>query len=242
MNKKTHLYKRPLNKVHVQPKFLDENASNRTGFQDPKYIVIHEVSLGTGKSPENFNMQHYANKIAEAGQNGSTIGYHYLVGDKEIYQFLEDNVATHHTGTEFGNNNSIGVERLICENVNYEQATHNQAQLIATLMLKHNIPLDNVITHKEMQKRFGNPNQQQCPKQCPARVLAGFRGNLQDFKNEIKRCFEYGWFFNELLDEKTIQNIPNIQKEAQKRRHKEQSKQTTTLNNLTDLAYADFEI
>ena len=84
-------------------------------------------------------------------KDGSTIGYHYLVGDKEVWQFLEDDVATSHTGTPFGNKNSIGVERLICEGVNYEHAIHNQAKLVATLMLKHHIPIQNVLTHKEMQ-------------------------------------------------------------------------------------------
>lgn len=143
-----------------------------------------------------------------------TIGYHYLVGDKDIYQFIEDGVTTSHTGTDFGNKNSIGVERLICKGINYEQATHNQAKLIATLMLKHNIPIENVITHKEMQKRYGNREQKENPKQCPGRMLAGFRGTVQDFKKEIKRCIAYGWLFEDELDLATKEKLPAIQKKA----------------------------
>ena len=202
MSKKMHKYTRPPKEVEVKvtKKILDKNATNRVGEQTPKYIVIHEVSLGTGKSPKNFNMDHYANMIQSYGKNGRTIGYHYLVGDDKVYQFIEDDVATEHTGTKFGNHNSIGIERVICEGVNYEHATHNQAKLVATLMLKHNIPIDNVLTHKHMQKEFGNEEQQKNPKQCPGRMLAGFRGGVQDFKHEIERCFIYGWFFDELLD------------------------------------------
>lgn len=274
MSNKKHMYKRGNKKDEVKSitnKLIDERLPNRKGKQNPTYIVIHEVSLGTGKSPEDYNMQRYANKIIQDAENTiveitneksqekketkmsyydldkkydkeliekaknnivhikdengedvemkikvCTIGYHYLVGDKEIYQFIEDDVATSHTGTAFGNNNSIGVERLICKGVNYEQATHNQAKLIATLMLKHDISIENVITHKEMQRRYGNPEQKENPKQCPGRMLAGFRGTVQDFKKEIKRCIAYGWLFEDELDLETRKKLPDIQRKALK--------------------------
>ncbi len=249
MSKKKHMYIRPPKgdtPVKVEPKFIDYDLPNRQGHQDPTYIVIHEVSLlaskGHYRSPKEFNMDRYANKISEDARNGRTIGYHYLVGDKQVYQFMEDDVATSHTGTEFGNHNSIGVERVICDGVNYEHATHNQAKLIATLMLKHNIPLDNVLTHKEMQRRFGDDEEQRAnPKQCPGRMLAGFRGTVQDFKGEIKRCFMYGWFFNELLDEKTIEEIPQIQ-EIAKKRFAPKKEQKTRIVGLENLKISDLEI
>ncbi len=159
MSKKYHLFKRQPNseeKVKIEQRLLDEKLPSRMGKQNPTHIVIHEVSLGTGRKDESYNMEHYENLINEMGQNGRTIGYHYLVGDKEIYQFIPDDEATCHTGTAFGNHNSIGIERLICKGINYEYAVHNQAELIATLMLKHNIPIDNVLTHKEMQRVYGN--------------------------------------------------------------------------------------
>lgn len=223
MSKKYHIFKRPNKniRVNVEEKILPNNSSNLLGPQVPKYIVIHEVSLGTGKSPSEFNMEHYYKKIYDAGQSGSTIGYHYLVGDNSIYHFIPDNIATGHTGTDFGNHKSIGVERLICKGINYEYAIHNQAKLIATLMLKHNIPLSNVITHKEMQLRYGSEERRNNPKQCPGRLIAGFRGTLNDFRTEIKRCFMHGWFFNELLDKKTINKIPDVMAWAQRKYREE---------------------
>lgn len=222
MSKKYHIFKRPKNlSIKVEEKILPKNSSNFLGYQEPKYIVIHEVSLGTGKSPAEYDMEHYYKKIYDSGQSGSTIGYHYLVGDKTIYHFIPDNVSTAHTGTTFGNYNSIGIERLICKGINYEYAIHNQAKLIATLMLKHQIPLNHVITHKEMQLRYGSAERKNNPKQCPGRLISGFRGTLNDFKTEIKRCFMYGWFFNELLDEKIILKIPKIMAQSKNKYQEE---------------------
>ena len=56
--KKYHIFKRPDRniKVNVEEKLLPSNSSNLLESQIPKYIVIHEVSLGTGKSPVEYNM------------------------------------------------------------------------------------------------------------------------------------------------------------------------------------------
>lgn len=65
-----------------------------------------------------------------------------------------------------------------------------------------------------MQKRYATDERKENPKQCPGRMLSGFRGTVQDFKNEIRRCFLYGCFFTELLDEKQIAFIPKLQEIA----------------------------
>ena len=111
MSNKHKNYIRPNFEVKIEEKLLPLGSANRTGKkQVPEYIVIHEVSLGLGKSPENYNMDHYANLIESQGKEGRSIGYHFLVGDKKIYQFIKEDEATDHTGTLEGNNNSIGIE------------------------------------------------------------------------------------------------------------------------------------
>ncbi|MDD3392115.1 MAG: peptidoglycan recognition family protein [Bacilli bacterium] len=158
MSQKYSNYKHSNNEIAIEEKLITYGMNNRSGLkQIPRYIVIHEVSLGIGRSPETYNMDYYAKKIQSDGENGITIGYHFLVGDKCIYQFLKEDEATHHCGTFEGNNNSIGIERLICQGIDYEQALHNQAKLIATLMVKWNIPIENVVTHKKIQQLF-TPN------------------------------------------------------------------------------------
>ncbi|MBQ9833827.1 MAG: N-acetylmuramoyl-L-alanine amidase [Bacilli bacterium] len=158
MSNKYDFYQKQEVDVTFEKRLLPEGFPNRSGEkQVPEYIVIHEVSLGLGKSPRRFNMDRYLKKIFLDGFKGSTIGYHFLVGDEKIYQYLLEDEVTHHTGTKEGNRNSIGVERLICEGINHESALFNQAKLIATLMVKYNIPLDHVVTHRAMQKDIYNP-------------------------------------------------------------------------------------
>jgi len=172
MSQKYDYYKQP-EKTEFIEKLIPYGLPNRSGKEQiPEYIVIHEVSLGLGKSPKNYNINHYANQIVEQGKSGRSIGYHYLAGDKEIYQFLKDTEATDHTGTKEGNSNSIGIERLICEGINYEHALFNQAKLAATLMIKWNIPIEKVVTHKMMQELFPNKN-------------SGYELKIKDFNPEI---------------------------------------------------------
>ena len=221
MSKKQHIFKRKKNPSVVVNKFLPPESTLMTGDQNPTHIVIHETSLGTGRSPENYDLTHYTDMLKEYSKNGRTVGFHYLVGDTQVYQFIPDTKSTDHTGTVFGNHNSIGIERLICKGIDYESAVHNQAQLVATLMLKYNIPIQNVYTHKQIQMEYGSEKVKSTPKQCPGRLISGFRGTVQDFKHEVERCFEYGWFFKELLTPEQIKEIPElmrIAKEAEIRR------------------------
>lgn len=198
-NKGYNLREFDRNKVVVVNHIIPEQGyANRSGKkQIPKYIVIHEVSLGLGRSPEKYGMQHYKDKIYKDGIEGSTIGYHYLCGDEVVYQFIPDDEVTCHTGTE-GNRESIGLERIICKGTDYSRALFNQAKLAATLMYKWNIPFDRVITHKKMQEEI-YPKEN--PKKCPNRAIAGQFGGVEALKAEIIRCFQNGWFFGELLSE-----------------------------------------
>lgn len=195
--KKLKKYKlsKDINAVKVSERIIPFYCeSRRLGHQVPKYIIIHEVSLNLGRTPDGYNMEHYENKIVEAGLDGSTIGYHYLCGDKSIYHFIPDDEKTHHVGCAF-NNYSIGIERLICKGVSYCDALHNQAKLTATLMVKHDIPLENVITHKMAQTICGMEN----PKPCPNRLIAGWYGGFELFKDEIKKCLNNKDLFYEIL-------------------------------------------
>src|SRR5699024_9619372 len=74
----------------------------------------------------------------------------YTVDDKEAWQTLEDNQQGWHAGdgSGSGNTESIGVE--ICENSDgdFQKAVSNAQGLIKDLMDKHNISIDNVVTHK----------------------------------------------------------------------------------------------
>ena len=174
----------------------DKCANKKVHKQVPEYIIIHEVSLGLGKTPSSYNLQHYEEKIINDGLNGSEVGYHYLVSDKEIYHFIPDINATRHTGTDF-NNYSIGIERLVNEDIYFPDALHNQAKLAATLMVKWQIPISNVISH-EQARILCNAE----PKPCPNRMIDGQYGGFTSFYKEIKKCFENRDLFYEVIMEK----------------------------------------
>lgn len=208
MSKKYSNYARPNCEINIEKRLIPLGYANRTGEkQTPKYIVIHEVSLGLGRSPQKYNMEYYENLIRTQGKEGKHVGYHFLVGDKQIYQFIEEDETTNHAGSIEGNK-SIGIERLICEGINYEHALHNQAKLTATLMIKWNIPLTNVKTHKGMIWTF--KPEKEYKKGCPSRMLAGQRGGEEKFRREIIKCFKHKWFFYELFTSEQIESINNI--------------------------------
>ena len=195
--KKTNKYKLSSNidDIKIQERLIPLECSNRNfGYQVPRYIVIHETELGISKYPAMYNMEYYEKKIIDDGMRGSTIGYHYLVGDKSIYHFIPDTEKSHHVGCAI-NNCSIGIERLVCEGISFCDALHNQAKLAATLMVKYSIPLSNVIFHKTAQILCGKEN----PKQCPNRMIVGQYGGFSLFKKEIKKCLKFRNLFFELL-------------------------------------------
>lgn len=171
-------------------RLLPTDSPKRVGKMEPKFITIHEVSLGTDVQPAEKNYQRYYNLLFETP---TSVGYHFLVEanhgeDTRIYQFLETDVVTHHTGSKAGNFQSIGIERMVNVVTDMERAINAQAQLVATLMKVYNIPLHHVVPHK-----FWSG------KQCPARLLAGMYGGWNGFIERVKYYFEKHEFIERVL-------------------------------------------
>ena len=197
MKHKKYKLSKDINKVTVKEKIINDNLSNRLQIkQEPIYIVIHETELGLIKYPKEYNMDYYQNLIISDGEKGNTIGYHYLCSDKEIWHFIPDDEMAHHVGSSL-NKCSIGIERIVCEGISFCDALHNQAKLAATLMVKWNIPIENVISHKTGRILGGS-----LPKECPNRLIAGQYGGFKLFYQEIKKCLQNQDFFYEILDSK----------------------------------------
>mgnify|MGYP005766255867 CR=1 FL=1 len=147
----------------------------------PEYITIHEVSQGTGETPARYNAAYYIKLLEdpEIYRKDPRVAYHFLCDDGRGWQFLPVGVRTAHAGSTAGNS-SIGIERLVNVDIDFEQAIKNQAQLTATLMYRYNIPLENVVPHKYWSG-----------KECPARLLAGMYGwNWDEFLNTVMDFFE----------------------------------------------------
>jgi len=208
MSKKYPNLNRPTNEIKIQKCFVDFSVSRPVIKQVPEYIVIHEVSLGLGRSPASYDMDHYEAKLRL--ESYKKISYHYLCGDKEIRQFIPDDEFAYQSGTPEGNRRSIGIERLINKNVDFNHAIFNQAKLTATLMLKWNIPLEKVTTHKEMKRIFSSETPLNELKKCPERLITGQYGGMNMFYREVLRCFQYGWLFFDELSEEQILNYGEL--------------------------------
>jgi len=159
-------------KVVLKKLILPDNSPKRLGVINPKFITIHETSLGTELQPAEKNANRYYNMLLNDGRQ---VGYHFLVeaniGEYPVvYQFLETKVKTKHTGSETGNSHSLGIERLVNVNTNMGRAINVQARLTASLMNMYNIPIEAVVAHK-----FWSG------KNCPSRILAGQYGGWEAF-------------------------------------------------------------
>lgn len=143
------------------------------------YITIHESSDGTEPSPADHTIEFYENRLKNppAGMD-KRIGYHFMLDDSRIVQFIPLMYRTAHAGSTEGNN-SIAIERLVNCNVDFPKAIANQAKLAATLMYMYDIPLSHVVPHKYWKEK----------KDCPARLLAGMYGGWDGFIAQVEKFY-----------------------------------------------------
>lgn len=136
-----------------------------------KFIVIHNMA-GTSAG----SLSHWNN-----GAGGAYTSAHYCVDDKEIWQTLKDQWVAHHCGAAIGpagkrgcnNETSIGIE-IADMNCDQKKAVELGIELARHLITKHNIPYENLVSHKEVSST-------ECPKWI-------YDNNLWDyFKREVKR-------------------------------------------------------
>ena len=169
----------------LDKRLLPEDSDRRCGIMTPKFITIHETSLGTDirdtKGGTMYIASYYENVLNKPDERH--VAYHYLVEANheriaKVYQFLEPNVIAHHTGTEEGNSQSIGIERLVNTDTDMKRAIAVQALLTAELMKKYKIDINNVVPHKYWSG-----------KECPARLLAGMYGGWDGFINLVKNYY-----------------------------------------------------
>lgn len=91
--------------MQITQDFISPKRLNRPGKKiTPKYITIHDVGI---KGSTAFNHVGYLNTTSRC------VSWHFTVDDISIYQHLPLDEVGFHTGTDKGNESSIGIE--ICE-------------------------------------------------------------------------------------------------------------------------------
>lgn len=189
-----------------------------------KYIVVHYTANNGDTAKGNCNYFKSENRQASA---------HYFVDEKEIWQCVKDEEVAWHVGgakryyNDCRNNNSIGIELCSRKDSNgkyyFKRETIENAQkLISYLMVKYDIPLQNVIRHYDVTRKC-------CPAPFVDNIMEwkqfkddiSFTDNILFLKRKNRlssaldwslKCFEQDknlkYLFNKwALDVKTIDNL-----------------------------------
>jgi N-acetylmuramoyl-L-alanine amidase len=145
-----------------------------------KYIVIHYVGA-VNTAQNNGNYFKNVNRQASA---------HYFIDENDCVQVVEDKDVAWHSGKYDMNLKSIGIE-MCCKNNGqwyFEQATvDNTIELVKELMVKYNIPVENVIRHYDVTGKI-------CPEPYVRDVQA-----WNNFKNRLVQVEEVEEFEVEQL-------------------------------------------
>lgn len=124
------------------------NGAN--GKKDNKYIVVHYVGA-VSSALNNAKYFHSVNRGASAN---------YFVDENDIYRVVKDEDSAWHVGNKTyihpycRNINSIGVE-MCCFNNNgvldiSDKVVERTIELVKELMIKYNIPIENVLRHYDV--------------------------------------------------------------------------------------------
>ena len=151
----TQKVEEPVNKIkgdaniEIKESLIKLGSKARPGeIRKKKWIVIHE----TGNIAPTAGAANHAKYISNlALKNEQYLSWHYTVDDKEIFRHIPDNEIAWHAGDGRkeggGNMNGIGIEICVNKDSNFNTALKNAAWLVATLMKKHNITIENVQQH-----------------------------------------------------------------------------------------------
>lgn len=138
-------------------------------------ITIHDTDNkrpGTGAQWHSRYMktEHCKNRHAS---------WHFSVDDMTIVQSLPVHIRGLHTGTEVGNDRTIGIE--ICVNADSDilSATEKAAELTADLLIEHGLTVKNVYRHLGWSGKM-----------CPAQLLSGKPYSWEIFLERVEHYID----------------------------------------------------
>lgn len=137
-----------------------------TGYKKPNeenilWVTVHES--GMPRKGNDALLLAQVQMDSALGLRNREASWNYQVDENKIYQSFEDNIICWHASDGSrtpgnGNTSSIGIEMCINEDGNYEGAMRMDAKLIAMLMIKYNLKLENIKRHFDFA-----PDKKQCP-------------------------------------------------------------------------------
>lgn len=190
----------------VTQEFLDKKFGE--GYQMPNeqnilYIVVHESGMPyEGSDAELLADIQYKNAYVDPGRQAS---WNYQVDGYKIYQSFDDNVVCWHAGDGSapgtGNSNGIGIEMCINTDGSYDGSMQNDAKLIAYLMHKYNLGIENVQRHFDFSG-----------KECPSYMIRTNR--WIEMLNHVKREYDAIEVFEGATFKWTVSNMEYFEEGA----------------------------
>jgi len=140
--------------MKIIAKIIPNGRPNRPG----RGVRLLKITIhNTGNTSKTANAKAHGNYLINTNEKKS---WHFTCDDKNTYQHLPTSEIGYHAKS--GNSSSLGIE--ICENAGIDQikANDNAAELTAYLLSKHNLTIEDVVTHKSWTN-----------KKCPSLLLNG---------------------------------------------------------------------
>ena len=135
--------------------FKQAHSSNfKVGRTQPILYIVEHYTANNGDTAKN-NADYFNRAVVKASA-------HYFVDENGVWQSVKDSDTAYHCGTtgtykhpKCRNDNSIGIEMCSRKDANgnyyFSEATiKNAANLTKELMLKYNIPKENVVRHYDV--------------------------------------------------------------------------------------------
>lgn len=161
--------------IPVTTDFIPLGYAARTGTKRKiHYIVIHE----TDNKQANATAKAHNEYIHSYGETHK-LSWHYTVDENEIYHHIPDRETAFHAGDfikcEGGNRNGIGIELCVNQGSNFDTTLHNAAVLVAYLLDKYDLSIDDVKRHQDFSGKM-----------CPNTLITEHRWN--EFLTMVKQA------------------------------------------------------
>lgn len=114
---------------------------------NPLFIVVHETGIRTPGINAKYYSEFQYNKAYVADEVDAWTSWHYTVDDHSIYQSYLDQSECWNAGD--GDIYGIGIEMCINADGNYNASLINNARLIASLLIKHNLGMKSLKMHHD---------------------------------------------------------------------------------------------
>ena len=162
----------------------------------PRFITIHSTQNWSADAWRHSQALKNGALRAPKRRGGNRIGYliwHFTVDDRVAIQHMPTNEQGEHADFDGpGNRYSIGIEMCEHRGSNLSATIDRTAKLTAYLMIKHGIPLRNVVPHYHWPRRGAKPPNKNCPHFLmengkPGRKWRGFLARVDSYYRQMCR-------------------------------------------------------